>query len=104
MHQGHKTERTAAERSTRARMAAYELHATHDPRETTEAAPQVFPARQVFLARFEEQVDPTRSLPAAERKRRADAAKTAYFIRLSIKSAKVRRRASTDGPGGGTTA
>ena len=43
---------TPAERSLRARMAAYRLHATHDPKETTAAA------RAAFLARFEREVDP----------------------------------------------
>jgi hypothetical protein len=76
---------TPAQRSLRARIAAYTLHATHDPRVTTKRA------RDAFLARFEREVDPDRRLPAAVRRRRADAAKRAYFSRLALKSAKARR-------------
>jgi hypothetical protein len=76
---------TPAQRSLRARIAAYTLHATHDPRVTTQ------PARDAFLARFEREVDPDLSLPVPERRRRAEAAKKAYFSRLALKSAKARR-------------
>ncbi len=78
-------ELTPEERSLRARIAAYTLHATHDPRVTTQAA------RDAFLARFEREVDPHSQLPAAERRRRAEAAKKAYFSRLALKSARARR-------------
>ncbi|HUQ63092.1 MAG TPA: hypothetical protein VM121_05020 [Acidimicrobiales bacterium] len=78
----------AAQRSLRARMAAYCLHAQRDPVETTAAA------RSAFLARFERQVDPNNQLPAAERRRRADAARKAHFIKLALRSAEVRRRRS----------
>ncbi len=76
---------TPAERSLRARMAAYALHAQRDSRETTQAA------RDKFLARFERQVDPDGRLPRTERQRRAEAAKKAYFLGLALKSACVRR-------------
>jgi hypothetical protein len=76
---------TPAERSLRARMAAYCLHAQRDPRETTQAA------RDSFMARFERQVDPDNLLPLAERQRRAEAAKKAYFLKLALKSARARR-------------
>lgn len=65
-------------------MAAYRLHATHDPRETTK------PARDAFMARFEREVDPDGRLPEVERRRRAEAAKTAYFSGLTLKSSKAR--------------
>ncbi len=61
------------------------LHATHDPHETTKAA------RHAFLARFEREVDPEGALPMQVRRRRAEAAKKAYFSRLALKSAKARR-------------
>lgn len=80
-----KPELTPAERSLRARMAAYTLHAHSDPRETTQAA------RDAFLARFEHQVDPDRRLPEGERRRRAEAAKKAYFTALALKSSRARR-------------
>jgi hypothetical protein len=73
------------ERSLQARIAAYRMHALHDARDTTRAA------RAAFLARFEHEVDPDGRLPEAERRRRAEAAKKAYFNRLALKSARVRR-------------
>ncbi|MGH8991180.1 MAG: hypothetical protein ACRDZ7_06595 [Acidimicrobiia bacterium] len=76
---------TPAERSLRARIAAYSLHARRDPRETTQAA------RDTFMARFERQVDPDGLLPLAERLRRAEAARKAYFLGLALKSARARR-------------
>ena len=76
---------TPTQRSLRARIAAYSLHASHDPRETTK------PARDAFLARFERDVDPDNRLSAAERRRRAEAAKRAYFTALALKSSKARQ-------------
>ncbi len=78
---------TPAERTLRARLAAHTLHATVDSRAHTE------PARKAFMDRFEDQVDPDRVLPSAERRRRAEQAKKAYFIRLALKSVQARRRA-----------
>jgi hypothetical protein len=66
-------------------MAAYCLHAQRDPKETTQAA------RDSFMARFERQVDPDSVLPPAERQRRAEAARKAYFLTLALKSARARR-------------
>ena len=80
---------TPAERSERARIAAYSLHAKYDARQTTRRA------RAAFLARFESQVDPDRTLPELERRRRADAARKAYFRGLAAKSAAARRGSST---------
>lgn len=71
-------------RSQAGRIGAYTQHARHDPRETTRAA------RIAFLKRFEDEVDPARQLPEAERGRRATAAKKAYFARLAMLSAKSR--------------
>jgi hypothetical protein len=42
------------------------------------------------LERFEDQVDPERTLPVAERERRAIAARRAHFARLAYASAKAR--------------
>ena len=75
-----------SERSLRARIAAYSKHAKYDPREST------LPARSAFLARFEDEVDPNRELPEAERIRRAEAQRKAYFARLAFKSAQARRK------------
>lgn len=73
----------------RARMAAYMLHARYDPRETTKAA------RGAFNQRFLDQVDPDGRLPEAEGRRRAEAARRAYFTRLAYLSARSRRRGGT---------
>lgn len=73
------------ERTLRARLAAHTMHAQHDGRETTAAG------RAKFLSRFLDQVDPDRQLPEAERLRRAMHARSAYFLKLALKSAKSRR-------------
>lgn len=60
------------------------MHASHDSRETSR------PAREAFLARFLDEVDPDRLLPEEERHRRAEHARKAYFTRLALKSARAR--------------
>jgi hypothetical protein len=89
-----------AERSLRARLAAYALHAQHDPRETTANG------RAAFLARFDREVDPEGLLEPDERRRRAEQARRAYFTRLALASAKARRakRAALGRPEGGEAA
>jgi hypothetical protein len=77
---------SAEQRSLRARLGAYALHASHDPRETTK------PARAAFLSRFEREVDPDLVLDSAERQRRAEYAKKAYFTKLALKSARARAK------------
>ena len=82
-----------AERSLRARLAAYALHAQRDPRETTANG------RTAFLARFDREVDPRGLLEPEERRRRAEQARRAYFTRLALASAKARRAKSAAGLG-----
>lgn len=82
------------DRSKRARMAAFAQHARHDTRDTTAAA------RRASLARFETQVDPEGVLPIAERLRRAEAAKKAFFISIGIKSGEARRAKRSAASGG----
>ncbi len=77
---------TPEQRSLRARIAAYSLHAQRDPRQTTEAA------RKAFHARFENEVDPDGVLSHAERQRRAESARKAHFTRLALASSKARQR------------
>jgi hypothetical protein len=77
---------TPSERSLRARLAAETLHSKYDSRELTANG------RASFLARFEDEVDPNRELPEAERVRRAGHARRAYFARLALKSAQARRQ------------
>ncbi len=75
-----------AERSLRGRMGAYVVHARYDPRQTTA------PAREAFLRRFLDEVDPGRVLPERERLRRAAAARKAYFARLAYLASRRRRQ------------
>ena len=77
---------TSAERTMRARLAAHRVHAKVNSSEHTK------PARKAFFERFENEVDPDRTLPKEERLRRAERAKKAYFTRLALKSAQARRR------------
>jgi hypothetical protein len=74
-----------AERSLRARLAAHAMHAQHDARATTAKA------RAAFLVRFERLADPEGRLPAAERQRRAQQLRRAYFTQLALAAAKARR-------------
>lgn len=73
------------ERVLRAKMAAHLLHARiKDPARHTASA------RAAFLLRFEREVDPDGVLEPAERARRAEHAKKAYFLRLALASQKAR--------------
>lgn len=78
---------TPEERTLRARLGAYRLHALHDPKETTKKA------RSAFASRFEREVDPDGVFSSPERARRAEAARRAYFTQLQLRSAQARRRA-----------
>ncbi|MDQ6730248.1 MAG: hypothetical protein M3022_08085 [Actinomycetota bacterium] len=78
-----------AERSLRARLAAHSLHAR-----VSDPAAHTAPARRAFLDRFEREVDPDGELPVAERIRRAEHARKAYFARLALRSARARRLVS----------
>jgi hypothetical protein len=73
------------ERALRARLAAHAMHGRNDARETTAKA------RAAFLASFELQADPEGRLPPAERQRRAQQLRSAYFARLALASARARR-------------
>jgi hypothetical protein len=79
------------ERTLRARIGAYSLHAQRDSRETTRAA------RAAALSRFDVMVDPDGVLAPEERARRAEAARKAYFARLALKSAKTRQKKAARG-------
>ena len=90
-----------AERSLRARLAAYAMHARHDARRTSANG------RAAFLARFEREVDPDGRLDPEERARRAEQARRAYFARLSLAAVKARqakRAARAQPPEDGTAA
>jgi hypothetical protein len=83
-----------AERSLRARLAAYAMHAQHDTRRTSANG------RAAFLARFEADVDPDGRLDPEERRRRAEHARSAYFARLALASVAARRAKRTSRTGG----
>jgi hypothetical protein len=76
---------TPGERTLRAKLAAHTLHSQVDGVAHTQAA------RDKFLERFLNEVDPDRVLDPAERERRAESARKAYFARLALKSAQARR-------------
>jgi hypothetical protein len=66
------------------RIGGYAVHAKHG--DTAK------PAREAFQARFAQEVDPNGLLPLAERERRAEQAKKAYFTKLALASARARAR------------
>ena len=78
---------TPEQRSLRARIAAHSLHAQVDD-ETAHTAP----ARKAFLDRFEREVDPDGVLSPAERARRAEHARSAYFTKLALASSRARTK------------
>ena len=76
-----------ADRFMAASIAAHTRWA-HEP-DRSRATPA---AREAFNRRFEDEVDPDRTLPEKACARRAESAKNAYFMRLALKSAKSRQR------------
>jgi len=77
---------TPATRSLAGQIGAHTIHSRHDSRELTKNA------RQAFLARFEQEVDPERVLDPAERARRAEHARKAYFARIALKRWNAQRK------------
>ncbi len=80
---------TPAQRSLRARLAAYALHAKGGT--STKAG------TSAFLTRFEREVDPSGTLPPAERARRAEYALKAHMSRLALKASRARSRTGRTG-------
>ena len=83
-------ELSPSQRSLRARVAAHESWAR-----TSDPSARTAPARAAFKSRFEREVDPDGVLSEAERQRRAEHARTAYFTRLALRSSKARRKRAT---------
>lgn len=79
------------EMALRGRIGAYRLHASHDPRDTTQRA------RAAFRDAFERMVDPHGMLPERERLRRAEAARRAHYARMARLSAAARKHRRKDG-------
>lgn len=78
---------TPAERILRGQLAAHTSWARTPDRAARTAA-----ARQAAMGRFEREVDPDGTLTPAERAKRAESLRKAYFARLALKSAQARRR------------
>lgn len=76
-----------AERSLRGQIAAHTSWANTEDRSARTA-----PARRAMLDKFEREVDPEGVLPPAERAKRAESKKKAYFARLALKSSQARSR------------
>lgn len=74
-------------RSIQARAAAHTSWAR-----TADPAARTARGREAFLDRFDREVDPDGVLPDADRVRRAEHARRAYFSMLAAKSAAVRKR------------
>jgi hypothetical protein len=74
-------------RALRARIAAHTRWSREPDRSAATAK-----ARKGLLDRFEREVDPENKLDPAERAVRADNARKAFYLRLSLKSADARRR------------
>lgn len=78
-------------RRLRAQKGGFAKSARTDPAKGTAAA------RAGFLRKFEDQVDPDRKLPQAERLRRAEAARRAHMTDLALASVRSRRAKSRKG-------
>lgn len=75
------------ERSLIASIASHESWAR-----TPDRAARTAPARAAMAARFEREVDPDNVLPPAVRAKMAENARSAYYKRLALKSARARKR------------
>ena len=80
------TPKLSRQRAAAGRIGGLVTASRHDSREQTRRA------SAAFLARFEREVDPDGALPAAERQRRALAARRAHMARLALASARARSR------------
>jgi hypothetical protein len=77
---------TPGQRSLRARTAAHASWAN-----TSNPAARTRPGAQAAFRRFEDQVDPDRTLPEDERYRRAKSAQRAHMSAIAQKSVKSRK-------------
>lgn len=62
---------------------------------TIDRSARTAPARAAFNRRFEDEVDPDRTLDPSTRAQRAEAARKAHFARLALQSAQARRKAAS---------
>ena len=83
---------TPEQRAMRASIAAYTQWAKEsDPTGRTAGA------RAAFMERFEREADPDGVLDPAERARRAEHLRRAYFTRLALASSRARKKGGDDG-------
>lgn len=75
---------TPEERTKRARIAAYAMHKKCDPKA------RAAKIQATLRRRFEDEVDPDRTLPEQERERRAEMARKEHYSRLAYLSLKAR--------------
>ncbi len=80
-----------ADRTLIARIASHTSWAN-----TTDRAARTEPARRGLLDKFARQVDPDGVLAPAERERRAEAARKAFYLSMSRKSAEARRKRAAE--------
>jgi len=76
--------------SIRGRIGAHVLHSKYDSKELT--APARAAATTALNERLLQEIDPANELPDAERLRRLEHARKAYFSRLALLSARKRQR------------
>lgn len=74
------------QRILRAQIAANTRWSREDPK------PAFVEVREGFIRKFEDQVDPDRTLSADERLRRAESARRAHMQSLALKSARARAK------------
>jgi hypothetical protein len=78
---------TPAQRRLAAQLAAHTSWA-----KTEDRTKRTAPGTKAFMDRFERQVDPKGELPPAERAKRAESARKAYFAGLALRSSQARAR------------
>jgi hypothetical protein len=85
-------ESTPAERRLAAQYAAHKSWAQTESRSL-----RTLPARMGLQAKFEREADPDSRLAPAERARRAEHLRKAYYANMALKSAQARRRRAGGG-------
>jgi hypothetical protein len=82
---------TPSQRRTRSRQASYTSWAN-----TADRTARTEPGRRGMYKKFEDQVDPDRTLAPAERAKRVESARKAYFTRLAFLAVKAKRQRAGD--------
>jgi hypothetical protein len=83
---------TPSQRQTRSRHGSHKSWAN-----TVDRTARTAPGRAGLLRKFEDQVDPDRTLTPQERAKRVESARKAFYVRLSYLAVKARRaRAGAD--------